>query len=59
MAQAARALVEADEAIDGPLHQCLADGTIRLLSCAWLMTNQANDIHLGQDADGRPFMRRM
>ncbi len=42
-------LLRAEEQIDGPIRERLADGTIRLLSCAWL---------LSADSDYLVIMRR-
>jgi len=51
-------LERADEAMDEPLRERLRDGTLRLLSCAWLVSAES-DASLGRDAaSGRPTMRR-
>ena len=50
-------LLRAEEQIDGPIRERLADGTIRLLSCAWLIS-AASDAYLGRTASGEVIMRR-
>jgi hypothetical protein len=50
-------LLWAEKQIDGPIRERLADGTIRLLRCAWLLSKDS-DKHLGRDASGRVVMRR-
>jgi hypothetical protein len=50
-------LIWADKQIDGPIRERLADGTIRLLRCAWLLSADS-DKYLGRDASGRVIMSR-
>ena len=50
-------LLLAEKQIDGPIRERLADGSIRLLSCAWLLSKDS-DKYLGHDASGRVIMRR-
>jgi hypothetical protein len=50
-------LLWAEKHIDDPVRERLADGTIRLLRCAWLLSADS-DKHLGRDASGRVIMRR-
>ena len=52
------ALERADEVIDEPLRARLLDGSIRLLRCAWLLSDEA-DASLGRhEPSGAPLMRR-
>jgi len=44
-------LLLAEKQIDGPIRERLADGSIRLLSCAWLLSKDS-DKYLGHDASG-------
>ena len=50
-------LLWAEKQIDDPVRERLADGTIRLLRCAWLLSADS-DRHLGRDASGKVIMRR-
>jgi len=50
-------LVWAEKEIDGPIRERLADGTIRLLRCAWLLSADS-DQYLGRDGSGKVIMRR-
>ena len=50
-------LLWAEKEIDGHIRERLADGTIRLLRCAWLLS-AVSDKYLGRDASGRVIMRR-
>ena len=50
-------LLWAEKQIDGPVRERLADGTIRLLRCAWLLSKDS-DQSLGRDASGKVIMRR-
>jgi hypothetical protein len=50
-------LLWAEKQIDGPVRERLADGTIRLLRCAWLLSADS-DKYLGRDASGKVIMRR-
>ena len=50
-------LLRAEKQIDGPIRERLADGTIRLLSCAWLISADS-DQYLGRAASGEVIMRR-
>ena len=50
----------ADQKLDGPIHERLLDGTIRLLRCDWLLSDGA-DAALGRSAiapDGAPIILR-
>ena len=51
-------LAEAEARIEGRLRERLADGTIRLLRCAWLISRAESDISLGRDDDGAVIMKR-
>jgi hypothetical protein len=57
-------LLRAEEQIDGPIRERLADGTIRLLSCAWLLSADSDQYlvamrqSLGHDASGKVIMLR-
>ncbi len=50
-------LIDAEKQIDGPIRERLADGSIRLLRCAWLISADS-DKHLGRAASGEVIMRR-
>jgi hypothetical protein len=50
-------LLLAEKQIDGPIRERLADGSIRLLSCAWLLSADS-DQYLGRAASGEVIMRR-
>ena len=48
-----------DKLIDEPLADRLGDGTIRLLSCRWLLDEATSDAALGRGEGGEPLMRRL
>uniref|UniRef100_A0A7S2NHY8 Uncharacterized protein n=2 Tax=Haptolina brevifila TaxID=156173 RepID=A0A7S2NHY8_9EUKA len=50
-------LTLADKKIDGPLRERLADGSILLLRCSWLLS-KSSDSHLDCDVSGNLRMRR-
>jgi hypothetical protein len=50
-------LLWAEKQIDDPIRERLADGSIRLLSCAWLLSAHS-DKYLGRTASGEVIMRR-
>ncbi|KOO53741.1 ctr1-like protein kinase, partial [Chrysochromulina tobinii] len=50
-------LLLAEKEIDGPIRERLEDGTIRLLFCEWLLSEDS-DKYLGRDASGKVIMRR-
>ena len=51
-------LIEAEKPIDGKLSERLGDGSIRLLRCDWLLSEDS-DASLGRDpATGNAVMRR-
>lgn len=52
------ALATADARLDGPIGERLLDGTISLLSCDWLISDES-DAALGRDPrTGNPLIRR-
>ena len=53
-----KALILADGRIDGLLRECLADGTILLVKCDWLASEETSDPHLGRDQDGNVIFKR-
>ena len=50
-------LLWAEKQIDDPIRERLADGSIRLLSCEWLLSADS-DKYLGRTASGEVIMRR-
>ena len=52
------ALEQADGVIDEPLRARLADGSIRLLRCAWLLSDEADASLDRNDASGATLMLR-
>ena len=53
-----KVLMLADARIDGLLRECLADGTILLMKCDWLASEEASDPHLGCDEHGAVILKR-
>ena len=47
-----------DLAIDNPVADLIGAGTIRLLSCAWLLSAEAAALLADADAEGAAVMRR-